>query len=158
MAAVLTTIYAEVVKTAAIRKFSRAPMCLRLHATCAIRGSCFRNLIRLGFCGSEPSLEELRGVSRRCRLQIVGFLTISTRIVVKTAAIRNRWYGAHAYQARFCAFARQILRLCAHAGKACPFVPAAAFKPKPWLGIPGNRKRPGANSWPQVLSGAGERT
>ena len=89
MAAVLTTIYAEVVKTAAICKFSRAPMRPRLHATCAIRGSCFRNLIRLGFCGSEPSLEELRGVSRGCRLQIVGFLTIPTWIVVKTAAIRN---------------------------------------------------------------------
>ena len=25
--------------------------------------------------------------------------------VVKTAAIRNRWYGAHACQARFCVFA-----------------------------------------------------
>lgn len=94
MAAILTTIYAEAVKTAAIRKFSRAPMRLRLHATCAIRSSCFRSLIRLGFCGSEPSLEELRGVSRGCRLQIVGFLTISTRIVVKTAAIRNQSRGS----------------------------------------------------------------
>ena len=41
--------------------------------------------------------------------------------VVKTAAIRNRWHDAHAYQARFCAFALANLAPLRSRWESLPF-------------------------------------
>ena len=67
MAAVLTTIYAEVVKTAAIRKFSRAPMRLRLRLARPAYHSFFRDFDHLGFYGNAPSFKAIGGASKELR-------------------------------------------------------------------------------------------
>lgn len=83
MTAVLTRICEEVVKTAAIRKFSHAPM-----LGPSSPSSPDPQLLLLKSCPS--------GVSLEWDLRMTGVLTISTLIVVKTAAIGNLGPGVHA--------------------------------------------------------------
>ena len=93
MATILTTIQAEVVKTAAIRKFSHAPMLVPSSSS-----TFDSQLLLLKPCPPgvlwkrailRSVLESFEGVLLEWDLQMVGVLTISMRIVVKTAAIGN---------------------------------------------------------------------
>lgn len=104
MTAVLTTIYAEVVKTrhSQFWRFQCVPLLRAVRPACR---SCFRNLVHLGFCGSELPLGELGGVSREYGLRMAGFLTTPTRVVAKTAIIRNLELGTHVRQVKSRPFA-----------------------------------------------------
>ena len=64
MAGFLAMIHEEVVKTAAIRSFGTSQCAPHLRAVLSARRSFFRGVVHLGFCGNEPSPEELRGASQ----------------------------------------------------------------------------------------------
>ena len=90
MASLLTTIYAEVVKTAAIRKFSHASIRASSSPDSPYSPLLLSRSCSPGVLQKRPISERAWDDSRECGLRMAAILTTSTRIVVKIAAIRNQ--------------------------------------------------------------------